>query len=61
MERLPRYPQLDEINGREWIDTLSHQAGKRITLGHPPPITQGKRLWQTQIIRIPLRAKIPAA
>jgi hypothetical protein len=36
MERLPRYPQLDEINGREWIDTLSHQAGKRITLGHPP-------------------------
>ncbi len=39
MERLPRYPQLYEINTRVWIDTLSRQAGKRVTLGQIPEET----------------------
>jgi len=39
MKQLPRHPQLYEINTRVWIDTLSRQAGERITLGQIPQET----------------------
>ena len=29
---MPRYPSLFEINTRAWLDRLSADAGKRITL-----------------------------
>ncbi len=39
MERLPRYPQLYEINTRVWIDTLPRRSGQRVTLGQIPQET----------------------
>ena len=32
MATMPRYPSLFQINTRVWLQRLSHQAGKPITL-----------------------------
>ncbi len=37
MNTLPRHPNLYEINGRVWLETLSRQVGHRITLAQIPP------------------------
>jgi Alpha amylase, catalytic domain len=34
MATMPRYPSLFQINTRVWLQRLSHQAGKKITLAH---------------------------
>ena len=36
MKKLPRNPQLYEINTRVWLNTLSRENGRRITLGKVP-------------------------
>jgi hypothetical protein len=36
MARVPGHPQLYEINTRVWLDTLSRQAGRKLTLGTVP-------------------------
>ncbi len=39
MKRLPRHPQIYEINTRVWLTNLSRQAGRKLTLGTIPQTT----------------------
>lgn len=36
MDQLPEHPQLYEINTRVWLDSLSRQLGRKLTLGTVP-------------------------